>query len=41
MMEFHPAVAEPALIISSLEARGFRHIPVDSVRHGTTDAFVR
>jgi FkbM family methyltransferase len=41
MMEFHPTAAEPAPIIASLETRGFRHIPVDSVRHGTTDAFVR
>jgi len=41
MMEFHPGVAEIAPIIERIQAHGLRHIPVNSVRFGTADAFVR
>jgi FkbM family methyltransferase len=41
MMEFHPDVADPNPILSTIKARGFRHIRAGSIREGSTDAFVR
>ena len=41
MMELHSTVVATAPIVSRIESHGFRHIPVNSFRWGTTDAFVR
>jgi FkbM family methyltransferase len=41
VIEFHQEVTAPAPIISRITAHGFRHVPSDSMREGTTDAFVR
>lgn len=41
MMEFHPNAAAVAPIVARIERHGLRHIPVNSVRWGTTDSFVR
>ena len=41
MIELHSAVVATGPVVSCIESHGFRHIPVNSVRRGTTDAFVR
>jgi FkbM family methyltransferase len=41
MMELHSAVVATEPVVLCIESHGFRHVPVNSVRWGTTDAFVR
>lgn len=41
MMELHSAVVATEPVVATIKSHGFRHIPVDTFRSGTTDAFVR